>query len=239
MKKTLLVFVAALSFILVGCQCPSSSKKEGQTCESKVTVVPMESVPFKTIKLQAPDTLGGVSLMTAMQHRHSNRVFTESNLSMKHLSEIMWAAYGVNRPEEGKRTVPSSLALYPLEIYAFMTDGVFKYDPIEHKLIPVLEGDHRFLTGDQPFVETAPLNLAVIANYNKYNGEIKIPQDRRLMIASLDAGHVSQNVYLYCASEGIKVTVRDGRKEKEKELLKVLNLDDKNYKFLLTLSVGY
>lgn len=233
MKKPLFVFVI-LSLAFTACQSAGDKAKTSKP----EPVVPMEITSFETIKLQKPNTLGGIPLMTAMQHRKSNRVFEGETLSLKHLSEILWAAYGINRPDEGKRTVPSALALYPLEIYAVMTNGVYHFDPLVNELTPVIQGDFRHTTGDQPFVETAPLNLVVIADYNKYDGDIKIPQDRRLMIAALDAGHVSQNVYLYCASEGMRVTVRDARIEKEKELFKVLNLDN-NYKFLLTLTVGY
>jgi len=99
------------------------------------------------------------------------------------------------------------------------------YNPQKHQLEPVVEGDFRELAGKQDFVKGAPLNLVFIADYKTYEGEKKVEADKRVRLASLDAGHCSQNVYLYCASEGLKCVVRAGAQETE--LLKVLKLDDK------------
>ncbi len=235
--KHLFLALAIFSFIFTACQKTQEDNDEGESYLYEA-VFPMETESFETIQLQKPDTLGGIPLMKAIQHRKSERVFKKEVLTIKDVSEILWVAYGINRPDEEKRTVPSGLALYPLEIYTVFPNGIYHYDPIQNALIPVVEGDYRYATGDQPFVETAPLNLVIIANYNKYDGELKMPQERRLIVSAIDAGHVSQNVYLYCTSEGMRVAVRDARQEKEKELLDILNLD-KNYKFLLTLTIGY
>jgi SagB-type dehydrogenase family enzyme len=195
----------------------------------------MELTSFDTIKLQAPDTLGGVALMTAMQQRKTNRTFEEKNLSLKHLSEVLWVANGVNRAD-GKRTVPSAMALYPLQTYAVLSNGIYFYNPQKHQLEPIVEGDYRELSGRQDFVNKAPLNILFIADFKAYNGERKIPTEKWIYLASLDAGHCGQNIYLYCASEGLKSVVRAGAKEEE--LLKVMNLDE-NYRFILAQTVGY
>ncbi len=199
------------------------------------TNAPMELTSFDTIKLQAPDTLGGVALMTAMQQRKTNRTFEEKNLSLKHLSEVLWVANGVNRAD-GKRTVPSAMALYPLQTYAVLSNGIYFYNPQKHQLEPIVEGDYRELSGRQDFVNKAPLNILFIADFKAYNGERKIPTEKWIYLASLDAGHCGQNIYLYCASEGLKSVVRAGAKEEE--LLKVMNLDE-NYRFILAQTVGY
>lgn len=196
---------------------------------------PMELTNFDTIQLQTPDTLGGVPLMTAMQQRKTNRTFEEKNLSLKHLSEVLWVANGVNR-QDGKRTVPSAMALYPLQTYAVLANGIYFYNPQKHQLEPVVEGDYRELSGRQDFVNKAPLNIVFIADFKAYNGEKKIPADKWVYLASLDAGHCGQNIYLYCASEGLKSVVRAGAKEDE--LLKVMNLDE-NFQFILAQTVGY
>lgn len=194
----------------------------------------MELTEFKTIQLAEPDTVGGVALLQAMKNRKSDREFKSDNLSLEHLSGILWAANGVNRPN-GKRTVPSALGLYPLKTYAVLSNGIYLYDPAKHELQPVVEGDYRNLAGLQPFVEIAPLNLVFIADYNVYK-ERNIPAEKYLYLASLDAGHCTQNVYLYCASENMKAVVRAGAKEKE--LLALLGLDDNN-QFIVAQTIGY
>lgn len=155
---------------------------------------PMALTNFEVIKLQQPDLDSENHLMKALKDRKSDRDFSTENLSLKHLSEIMWAAYGKNR-EDGKRTVPSAVALYPIKMYAVLSNGIYLYEPDKHELIPVVEGDYREFTG-MPIAKVAPLNLVLIADYNKYqntgnemiDGALKSPE-RRLRFASLDAGH--------------------------------------------------
>lgn len=188
---------------------------------------PMELTTFDTIKLLAPDTLGGKPLMQTISHRKSDRQFDTRNLSLKHLSEILWVANGVNRANR-KRTVPSAMAQYPLQTYAVLANGIYFYNPQKHQLEPVAKGDFRSLAGKQPFVDTAPLNLLFIAKGKSATDNFNM--------AMMDSGYCGQNVYLYCASEGLKCVVRAGAKEAE--LLKTMNLGD-NYKFILAQTVGY
>jgi len=182
---------------------------------------------FDTIKLLAPDTLGGMPLMQAISRRKTDRQFDLRNLSLKHLSEILWVANGINRAK-GKRTVPSSMGRYPLQTYAVLANGIYFYNPVKHQLEPLVKGDFRSLAGKQTFVDTAPLNLVFIAK-GKTAADNFIP-------AIEDSGYCCQNVYLYCASEGMKCVVRAGAKEVE--LLKAMNLGD-NYKFIIAQTVGY
>lgn len=229
------IFTFAVLLIMLGItSCQPSQKKETYTPEK---TQPMELNVFETIKLLAPDTKGGDALMNAMQNRKSDREFAATNLSLKHLSEILWAANGINRSDVGKRTVPSAMAMYPLDTYAVLANGIYLYDPQNNELQPIVEGDYRELAGLQPFVKEAPLNLVFIANYNRYtSGDRKIPAEKQLYLAALDAGHCTQNVYLYCASEGLKTVVRAGAQEKA--LLELLNLDE-NYQFVVAQTVGY
>jgi len=200
----------------------------GQTAKSLSSAnSPMELTTFDTIKLLAPDTLGGKPLMQTMQRRHSDRQFASRNLSLKHLSEILWAANGINRPNGG-RTVPSAMALYPLQTYVALANGIYFYNPKKHQLEPVVKGDFRNLSGKQPFVETAPVNLLFIAKARSATDKFEM--------AMMDSGYCSQNVYLYCASEGLKTVVRAGAKEVE--LLKVMKLEI-GYKFIIAQTVGY
>ena len=189
--------------------------------------VPMVLTTFDTIKLQAPDTLGGKPLMQAISRRKTDRSFDSRNLSLKHLSEILWVANGVNRAK-GKRTVPSAMGLYPLQTYAVLANGIYFYNPLKHQLEPVVKGDFRNLAGTQNFVEVAPLNLLFIAKARNANDNFQS--------AIMDSGYCGQNVYLYCASEGLRSVVRASAKDVE--LLKAMNLGS-NYKFILAQTVGY
>ncbi len=92
------------------------------------------------------------------------------------------------------------------------------------------------MAGQQDFVKTAPLNLVFIADYKVNEGDRKVDAEKRLWLASLDAGHSTQNVYLYCASESLKCVVRAGAKEME--LLQTIGLNDK-YQFIVAQTVGY
>ncbi|MDR2839859.1 MAG: SagB/ThcOx family dehydrogenase [Paludibacter sp.] len=227
MKK--LFFLLPLLVLTFACVQNNGAKSDNSKQDA-----PLALVNFDTIALLAPDTLSGVPLLTAMQNRHSDRQFGSQNLSLRQLSEILWAANGVNRPEKGFRTVPSAMAKFPILCYAFLENGAYYYQPESHKLIPVLEGDYRYLTGMQEFVKTAALNLVFIADYGKY-GDRPLPADQRLWFASLDAGHSCQNVYLYCASEGLRSVER--AMANGAELLQALQLDE-NHQFIISQTVG-
>lgn len=200
----------------------------GQSTNSGIKNVSMELTTFDTIQLLAPDTLGGKPLMQTISRRKTDRQFDARNLSLKHLSEILWVANGINRAN-GKRTVPSAMARYPLQTYAVLANGIYFYNPQKHQLEPVVKGDYRTLAGKQGFVETAPLNLLFIAKARSANDNY--------YAAMLDSGYCGQNVYLYCASEGLRCVVRAGAQEVE--LLKAMSLDAANYKFILAQTVGY
>jgi nitroreductase len=200
---------------------------QGQSVKSTNNFKSMELTTFDTLKLLAPDTLNGKPLMQAIQNRKSDRNFENRNLSLKHLSEILWVANGINR-SNGKRTVPSAMAKYPLQTFAVLSNGIYFYNPQKHQLEPVVNGDYRKLAGTQAFVETAPLNLLFIAKAQNENDNFNS--------AMLDSGYCGQNVYLYCASEGLKCVVR--AMVKESELLNTMKLGS-NYKFIIAQTVGY
>lgn len=198
-----------------------------QTTKAKQTNAPMVLATFDTIKLLAPDTLGGKPLMQTISRRKTDREFDSRNLSLKHLSEVLWVANGINRAN-GKRAVPSAMAYYPLQTYAVLANGIYFYNPQKHQLEPVVKGDFRNLAGKQTFVDTAPLNLLFIAKARNANDNFQG--------AVMDSGYCGQNVYLYCASEGLKTVVRAGAQEVE--LLKTMGLTS-GYKFILAQTVGY
>jgi nitroreductase len=150
------------------------------------------------ITLPAPQTDGGKPLMQALAARRSARQYSDRALAPQTLSNLLWAAYGFNRP--GKRTVPSAKNQQEMEIYVFLKDGVYLYDAQANKLLQKATGDHRSTAGTQAFVPTAPLNLVFVGDLSKL--------DRELIHA--DCGFISQDVYLFCASEGLATVVRAG-----------------------------
>ena len=154
--------------------------------------------------LLAPRKDAGKPLMQALQLRQSIREFSSRPLSIQHLSDLVWAAYGVNRPS-GDRTAPYWRHVMVIDLYAVMADGVWKYDPKSHALQPYLDSDIRVHTGLQDFVATAPLNLVYVAHGERMK-DIS-PEERRLY-SSVDAAFAGQNVYLYCASEGLATVFR-------------------------------
>ncbi len=218
MKKIIFVFIALVVIVTSVIAQVNKVQEKG---------LPMELVAFDTIKLQAPDTLSGMPLMQAISRRKSDRQFDSRNLSLKHLSEILWVANGINRAN-GKRTVPSAMAQYPIQTYAVLANGIYFYNPKKHQLEPVVKGDYRNLAGKQTFVSTAPLNILYIAKARNDKDDFRM--------AMMDSGYCGQNVYLYCASEGLKCVVRAGAQEEQ--LLKTMNLGP-DYKFILAQTVGY
>jgi nitroreductase len=149
----------------------------------------------KPIELPDPQTDGGKPLMQALKMRRSTREFSDREIPLQVLSSMLWAAFGVNRPESGKRT----------DIYLVMENGTFRYDAGANTLEPVLERDVRGETGKQPFVSDAPLNLVYVADYSRMG---EAPEEAKQMYSAADTGFISQNVYLFCASEGLVTVVR-------------------------------
>ena len=154
--------------------------------------------------LPAPRTQGGMPLMSALKLRRSTREYADRPLSPQTLSDLLWAAFGVNRPS-GDRTAPYWRHVMVIDVLAAMADGVWLYDPTAHSLLPRSTADIRAQTGRQDFVATAPLNLIYVAHGERMTDVS--PTERRLF-ASVDSGFIGQNVYLFCASEGLATVFR-------------------------------
>ena len=156
------------------------------------------------MQLPAPKISGGMPLMDAFKLRHSAREYSERPLPLPVLSDLLWAAFGVNRPS-GDRTVPYWRHIMVIDVYAAMADGVWLYDPKAHLLRKHLDADIRAATGQQDFVGAAPLNLVYVAHGERMHD---VPPEDRRLYASVDAGFIGQNVYLFCASEGLASVFR-------------------------------
>lgn len=192
-----------------------------------------EKAKPKEIKLPPPRLDGGRPLMECLKNRQSQREFKPDPLPLQILSELLWAAYGINRPDSGKRTAPSAVNWQNIDIYVAMADGLYLYEPKEHKLILLLDEDIRAFTGTQDFVKTAPLNLIYVADLAKIPRGTE--EDKRFYSAA-HTGFISQNVYLYCASEGLATVVR--AMINRDELAKKMGLRP-NQQIILAQTVGY
>lgn len=191
------------------------------------------SQTMDTIKLPAPQTTGGKPLMEVLMQRKSTRSFTEQELSMQELSNLLWAGCGISRPESGKRTAPSAMNWQEVSIYVSLQRGVFLYDEKANALIPVLLEDIRAKTGQQDFVATAPVNLIYVADYSKMENR---PDELIPIYAGTDTGFISENIYLYCASAGLGTVVR-GMVDRD-ALQKALSLPTSKH-VVYAQSVGY
>lgn len=188
---------------------------------------------MEVIKLPKPQTEGGKPLMEALKARQTGREFSPEKLPLRVLSNLLWAADGINRPESGKRTAPSAVNWQEIDIYVALEEGLYLYNVKDHILVPVLAKDLRGDTGPQPFVAGAPLNLVYVADYTRMGTAAEKDKD---FYSATDTGFISQNVYLYCASEGLSTVVR-GYVDKE-SLAKAMGLKP-TQKVILAQTVGY
>ena len=182
--------------------------------------------------LPPPRSEGGQPLFAALKLRRSIREYSDRQLPAQMLSDLLWAAFGVNRPS-GDRTAPYWRHVMVIDVYAAMADGVWLYEPKAHALLPHMKDDIRAETGRQDFVGGAPLNLIYVAHGERMTDVA--PEERRLY-ASVDAGFIGQNVYLFCASEGL-ATVFRGAVDQSK-LARTMGLPDQQF-VTFAQTVGY
>jgi SagB-type dehydrogenase family enzyme len=160
---------------------------------------------LKSIQLPKPQLDGGKPLMQVLRERKSAREFSSEKLPLQVLSNLLWAASGVNRPESGRRTAPTASNWQEMDIYVATADGLYRYDAKPHLLKSVLAEDIRALTGRQPFVKDAALNLIYVADFSRIARGTNEEKD---FFSAADTGFIAQNVYLFCASEGLATVVR-------------------------------
>ncbi len=185
------------------------------------------------IKLPEPQKTGGMPLMDALSKRKTSRSFSTKDLDLQTLSNLLWAANGINRPDDGLRTAPSAVNWQEIDIYICFEKGVYFYNAHENHLELYMRGDIREATGRQPFVKDAPVNLVYVVDFTRMGDRT---DDVKHWYSAADAAFIAQNVYLYCASEGLATVVR-GAVDKE-ELKKVMKLPDHKH-IVLGQTVGY
>ena len=186
----------------------------------------------QNLRLLPPDTEGGKPLMQALSERKSSREFSRGELSPQVLSNLLWAANGVNRPD-GRRTSPSAKNTQEIDIYVAKKEALYLYNPKEHALTVVIPEDIRSRIGRQVFVQHAPVGLVFVANTGKFRGG---SEEDALFYSATDTGYVSQNVYLFCASEGLSTVVL-GTIDRD-QLAKTMKLQPRQ-RIILTQPVGY
>lgn len=187
----------------------------------------------KKVQLPKPEMDGGRPLMQVLKDRHSTRSFGTQEISPQTLSNLLWAAFGINRPESGKRTAPSALNWQEIDIYVATRDGLYLYDAQDHSLTLVIPEDIRSETGNQSFVGKVPLNFVYVADLSKTGNASSEQKD---FCSAADTGFIGQNVYLYCASEGLATVVRASMDRSN--LAKIMKLRP-DQKITLAQSIGY
>lgn len=167
---------------------------------------------LKPIQLLKPQIEGGRPLMQVLKDRKSIRGYSAEKLPLQILSNLLWAAFGINRPDSGKRTAPTGQNRQNIDIYVASDEGAYVYDAKAHMLNPVLSEDIRSISGRQQYawqqqmapLDDAPVNLIYVADFSKHSKFSEMV----IYLAFNHTGFISQNVYLYCASEGLATVVR-------------------------------
>lgn len=186
------------------------------------------------LKLNAPNRDRGTSVMKALENRQSIREYAPEQLSRQDLSDLLWAANGINRAD-GRRTAATARNSQDIDIYVILEEGAYLYDAPNHELKFVTAGDHRALIADnQEFAQKAPVCLLIVSDLSRFKGVDNL--ERQKIYGALDAGIVSQNIMLFASGCGLATVPRAYMKTDE--LKKVLKLSDTQLPMLNT-PVGY
>ena len=164
-------------------------------------ICPAYAQSAKTIVLNPPDISQGMSVMKALTLRSSASNFDTTQLTLQDLSDLLWAANGINRPDQGKRTAPSAVNAQDIDVYVSLESGMYLYDAKKHVLVEVAEGDHRKLVAArQDYVARAPVICILVSDISKFRFGA---DSLKMILAAEDAGIVSQNISIFCASRGL------------------------------------
>lgn len=186
-----------------------------------------------TISLPYPNLNRNTPIMKAYSLRASAKNFDTTDLGLQDLSDLLWAANGINRKESGKRTAPSALNAQDIDIYVFMKNGIYIYNAPNHSLIKVIDNDYRNIFSRNINEPIPPVILLLVSDISKFSfGDDSL----KLMWGAMDAGIVSQNISLFCAAFGLATRPRAGmNQQKIKEILKL----NKNQFIMLNHPVSY
>ena len=194
---------------------------------------PVHGEADAALVLPAPQLAGGLPLMQALSRRQSQREFSLQALKAQTLSDLLWAACGMNRTQLGGRTAPSAMNAQEVDLYVALPEGLYLYEPEPHQLRLIAHSDARSVTGYQDFVDCAALDLVFVADHRRM---MLVPASQRSPYAYAAAGAMAQNVYLFCASEGLSTVIRAWMDRDA--VSKVMGLDP-DEQVLLAQTVGY
>jgi len=169
------------------------------------SAAPSGAEELKPVRLPPPRTEGGKPLMQALRLRATSRAFAPDPIPLQTVADLLWAAWGINRAGEGKRTAPSARNWQEMDLLLVDAKGAWRYDAAGNSLEPLVAGDLRALTGAQDFVKDAPLTLVFVADPARMKGAEAASIEA---YAYADAAFISQNLSLFCASEGLATGVR-------------------------------
>jgi len=216
---------------------------------------------LKPIKLMDPDKTRGLPVMEALSLRASVRSWSDKEISMRDLSDMLWAANGINRPD-GRRTAASATNAQDVDVYVFMKEGIYLYNAADNVLNPVVSGDYRNKlgmpkwlespasapggappgtgtppkagSGGRPGAETnAPILIFLVSDISRF----RMPPDEvKLQWASIDTGIVYQNIALFCAAVGL--SARPRALFAEDQVRDFMKLKDSQHP-ILNIPVGY
>ena len=190
----------------------------------------------ESIQLLEPDFERGTLLMHALKERKSTRAFSQKELPLDLLSNLLWAASGINRPESDLLTAPTAVNWQEIDIYVAMEKGLYLYNRKENVLELIMAKDIRAAVGIQDFTQIAPVNLIYVTDYAKISGQFGVGQEEKIFYSATDTGFISQNVYLFCASEGLATVVLGWI---DKPVLKEIMKLREEQEIILAQPVGY
>ena len=199
---------------------------------------------MESIHLPEPIRKGGKTVLEALQLRQTNRRISPKELPLQILSNLLWAAFGVNREKASfnkpGRTAPSASNSQEIDLYIALKDGVYLYEAVPHQLTPVKEGDFRTLSG-RGSAAVAPVNIFYVVDLLRYDLGSEQPDpwigkpEVQKSYFYIDTGFIAQNVHLFASSEGLATWFHNCKKERiEKEF----NLGQ-NQQVLFAQTVGY
>ena len=202
MKKIFdLLFVSL--FVIVGFVSCDSKKEDTSIAEDNSGYSISTEIQDSIVLLPNSKTLS-VDIMEALSARRTERAFSNDNLTNQQIADLLWAANGVNRAGEGKRTAPSARNAQEIDVYLFTPVAIYRYEAVSHSLKLVKEGDFRTSAGTQPFYAAASVAISLVVDFGKMEG---FDEEAKAFYSATDVGYVSQNIYLYCAAENLGTVV--------------------------------
>lgn len=202
MKKIFdLLFVSL--FVIVGFVSCDSKKEDTTVAEDNSGYSISTEIQDSIVLLPNSKTLS-VDIMEALSARRTERAFSNDNLTNQQIADLLWAANGVNRAGDGKRTAPSARNAQEIDVYLFTPVAIYRYEAVTHSLKLVKEGDFRTSAGTQPFYAAASVAISLVVDFGKMEG---FDEEAKAFYSATDVGYVSQNIYLYCAAENLGTVV--------------------------------